>query len=203
MDNNLQNYADLGKDLLKEDGHWDTALRDLEKRRKPFTSKWVIIGLALLATLIIGFLIFGNQKKIEPRHFAYFEAIPTSLVPNVRVDNGISKTDLQKAVIAYGDKNFIEAESLLTPLAKSDNDDLAKLYLASIYITQDKYMEATMLLNEIRNSDLKDYVQWNKAISLLPQDPDKAKILLFEIANNKEHFRSKKSKEILESEFGN
>ncbi len=234
MDKKLQNYADLGKDLMKKDGLWDSALSDLEDKMdlddkddtldseasdsddkkdsshdegaedksKPKASKWIFIGLALLAAMTIAFFMLGKQEKMAPAPMAYYEAIPTSLVPNVRDAEGTSKTDLQKAVIAYGDKDYKEAEVLLTPLANADNDDLAKLYLASIYITQEKDKEATLLLDEIRNIDLKDYVLWNKAISLLSLNPEKAESLFQEIANDTNHFRSKKAQEVLKNDFG-
>lgn len=202
MENNLQNYADLGKELLKKDGHWESALTDLEKRKKPSIFKWIIMGLLLLSAIGIGFLIFENQKKSEPIHMAYFEVLPTSLVPNVRATDDVKKTKLQQAVIAYGDKNFQEAERLLTPLTKGEDEDMAKLYLASIYIRENKSNEANLLLDGIQNKELTDFVSWYKALSLLSQSPDSAKILLSEIASNNKHFKFKKAQEILQKEFG-
>ena len=201
MENNLQNFADLGKELMQKDGHWESALTDLKKRKKPSEYKWVIMGLLLLGAIGIGFLVLGNQKKNEPLHIAYFETLPTSLVPNVRARDNIEKTNLQKAVIAYGDKKFEEAERLLNQVTNEEDDNFAKLYLASIYISQNKGEEATGLLNEIQEPDLTDYVSWYKALSLLSNSPDKAKILLSEIANNDKHFKSKKAQEVLQKEF--
>ena len=201
MDDRLQDFADLGKELLKKDGLWEDALSGLEKKSKPSNLKWLIIGLILIVAISIGYFVFDGQKEAERIPIAYYEALPTSLVPNVRANNDTPKTDLQKAVTAYGDKNFQEAEDLLTPLAKESNDDLAKLYLASIYIKSDKSKDATLLLDGINSSELSDYVQWYKALSLLSYDKGQAKSLLEKIANNKAHFRSKKAKEILRKEF--
>ena len=201
MDKDLQRFADMGKELLKKDGHWDSGLASLEERNKTSTSyKWLMVAILILSAAAIGFFMYKSQNKMEPVPIAYFEAIPTSLVPNVRDGNDDNKTDLQKAVMAYGAQNYVQAEVLLKPLVAEDSD-FARLYLASTYIALDKNEEALNLLNALSSDQFQDYVEWNRAIALLKIDRKRAEKQLKDIAGNTDHFRSKRAKEILEKEF--
>ena len=201
-DKKLQDYADLGKDLLKKDGLWESAITDLEKKSKPASSnKWLIAGIGLLLLLVVCFFIYQNNKQKEPIYMAYYEAVPTSLVPNVRGNADEPKTELQKAVLAYADKDFEAAETLLYNLVYNDNSDLGKLYLASLYLHQAKSSEAIKLLNQIPFSNFNDIVEWNQALALMQEDKEGAKKLLSEISEAGGHYRSKKAQEILKNEF--
>lgn len=190
---NLEELADIGKQLLVEDGHTTAPAA------RPARRKILPLLLALVALLALGLYLWSMTSKPSPSlPMAALEPIPTSLVPHIR-STDTAATPLSEAVRLYGLGEYPAAQAALLQIqAKPHADaDLVALYLASTYAYAGDHKAALAQLSRINGQEYADMQEWQRYLSYQHTDPAEARQILSHIAATDGHFKQKKAKEWL------
>jgi predicted Zn-dependent protease len=156
----------------------------------PFYRKNTLaIAAAVLLLLAAGWFVLqsGDSEFNAPATYAAnFEPYRNIAVQLTR--SAENPTPEQEAYTAYENEDWSQAESLLANLPASDVNNF---YLAQVYLKQEKFPEATQLLNFLRKNDgfaLHYAAEWYLAMAYLAQgDEDKALPLLKQISETPGH----------------
>ncbi len=171
--------------------------------KKPTKTIWlkpISIAAGLIIVVAGAFWVFTQMDSSPQELYAeYFELPPT---PNVRSQE--SSPDIQKALLAYQNRNYASADTLIQPLLLQENvsrkEELILVYAGTL-LELNRDTEAIAQLKLIgQESALSQDAQWYLLMVYLKlNDPQAANEMLETIINTKNHYKLQEAEKILKS----
>lgn len=183
-------------------------LEDQHIPKRENTSKyspyWLVLLLVAFACFL-AYMLSSKEQKLEPQEiFAmHYEYMPSTISATVRgSQTELEKGVLDKAMIAYENREFENAHRLFSSISESPLKDKYQFYHALTLMELQNYKEAEQLFGNLQNSISKEYrpsVVWYRALNLLNLNQiEKAHQLLTEIASDTYHYKRASAQTMIE-----
>lgn len=178
----------------------------IPKREKTtqYSPYWLVL-LFIAFVCFLAYMLSSTEQKLEPEEiFAmHYEYMPSTISATVRGPQmELQKGILDKAMIAYENREFENAHRLFTSITESPLEDKYQFYHALTLMELQNYDEAEQIFGNIQNSISKDYrpsVIWYRALNLLNLNQiEKARQLLTEIVSDIYHYKHASAQNMIE-----